>query len=43
LESKIQYDKINVEIEVYERPIKFIHESFGNTVRLNRPRMDSGA
>jgi hypothetical protein len=42
LESKIQYDKINVEVKAYEGPVKLIHESFGNTIILNMPRMDSG-
>jgi hypothetical protein len=41
LERKIEHDKINVEVEAYEGPIKLIHESFGNTINLNRLRMDS--
>jgi hypothetical protein len=41
LESKIQYDKLDRDVEASEGKIKLIHNSFGNTIMLNRPRMDS--
>jgi hypothetical protein len=41
LESKIQYDKLDVEARAREGTIRLVHGSFGNSVLLNRPRMDS--
>jgi hypothetical protein len=41
LESKIQYDKLDVEIKAREGTIRLVHGSFGNSIMLNRPRMDS--
>jgi hypothetical protein len=41
LESKIQYDKLDAEVEAREGPIRLMHGSFGNAIMLNRPRMDS--
>jgi hypothetical protein len=41
LESKIQYDKLDKDVEAREGKIRLIHGSFGNTIKVNRPRMDS--
>jgi hypothetical protein len=40
LESKNQFDRIDVEVLAQEGPIKLIIETFGDTIRINRPRMD---
>jgi hypothetical protein len=42
LESKIIYDKIDVEVKAYKDPIQLIHETYEDVTRYNRPRMDSG-
>jgi hypothetical protein len=41
LEIKIQYDKIDVDVKANEGQIKLIHETFGDAIRINRPRMNS--
>jgi hypothetical protein len=41
LESRVQYDKLDKDIEAREGMIRLIHGSFGNTIKVNRPRMDS--
>jgi hypothetical protein len=41
LESKIQYDKLDADVQAREGTIRLIHGSFGNSIMLNRPRMDS--
>jgi hypothetical protein len=41
LDSKTQYDRIDVEVLAQEGPVKLIHETFGDTIKINRPRMDS--
>jgi hypothetical protein len=41
LESKIHYDKLKEEVKAYNGPIQLIHETFGDVIRSNRPRMDS--
>jgi hypothetical protein len=40
LESKIHYDKLNVEAKAYNSPIQLRHDTFGDVIRYNRPRME---
>jgi hypothetical protein len=36
------YDKLNEEVRGYNGLIRLMHNTFGDAIRYNRPRMDSG-